>query len=311
MDFFIQKTSNYFFYSAFGLKFKSDIKMPEFSDVQSSDFDVEIKLGNAPKSLTGNGVIQRKWYEKTKEECLIHIDNKADILIQYGKKIIVNLLQSKVSLDEIKLFLTGSSIAVLLQQRNQLCLHASGIVKDNQVTFFTGKSGVGKSTIMSLLWKKRFKVIGDDVLPVTWKNEIPYLHPSMPSIKLWKNTLEIVANQEMANAKQIWSQELKYLVPLKEQFEKKMLSVKMGIMLTWGNTDEIEIKKLSKADAAFFYRKNVYRKNFLKFPEEKIALFRHATQMANSVPLYLVKRNKERHSIEHFFDFITREFNLL
>ena len=61
--------------------------------------------------------------------------------------------------------------------------HASTISKNNHSIMFTGDSGNGKSTLVSILMANGFNVIADDFTPILREDFKTYCFPSAISIK--------------------------------------------------------------------------------------------------------------------------------
>ena len=163
-------------------------------------------------------------------------------------------------MEEVRLYLLGTCMGVILQQRNTLCLHASGVVFDDQVILFTGESGVGKSTTLSYFYQKGYKVLGDDTLPIKWINNQPFIVPSAPDIKLWKNSIEALEFGDDSSFKSI-SPEFpdKFRIRIHNQFERELRPLKKCILLDWKESTNLSLEALSIAEAAHLFRRNTYR----------------------------------------------------
>lgn len=298
-------------YYAFGLIFNSpSLTIPEFIPITTDDFDVMIEFGSVKPLLSSSDLIRIKAFEKNKNSFLFRAEGVANYLIQDGNKILVDITNPNVTLDEVRLFLLGTCIGVLLQQRKVICLHASAIVYSDKVLLFTGDSGVGKSTTLSYFYKKGYNVMGDDVLPIKWKENKPYVVPSVPNIKLWDNSIVAMGFDEKHEFKQLRPSENKYRMTLKDGLSKKVLPVEKCIILDWTDKKEMSFSQIPTNDAIFAFKKNTYRKAIFRLHQDKINLFEHSINLANSVPLFIAKRNKKHHNIFEFIDYLSSKLGL-
>lgn len=75
-------------------------------------------------------------------------------------------------------------------QQQTLPLHGSAIAINGRAYAIVGNSGAGKSTLASAFIQKGYKLISDDVIPVTFSDErIPMVQPTYPQQKLWEESL--------------------------------------------------------------------------------------------------------------------------
>jgi hypothetical protein len=80
--------------------------------------------------------------------------------------------------------LLGPALILSLALRNVLSLHASAAMYKENVIVFLGESGMGKSTLAAYLSKNAgWRLVADDILPVTYKNDLQIL-PHFPQLKL-------------------------------------------------------------------------------------------------------------------------------
>ncbi|NEQ88783.1 MAG: hypothetical protein F6K26_55505, partial [Moorea sp. SIO2I5] len=96
--------------------------------------------------------------------------------------------------DELKLqlALVGTVMAILLQQRGALILHASAVEMDGKAILFLGNSGEGKSTIAAALQAQGYAVVADDIAAVSWEEGKAMLAPGFPQIKVGREVAEVL-----------------------------------------------------------------------------------------------------------------------
>ena len=154
--------------------------------------------------------------------------------------------------------------------------HASTISKNNHSIMFTGDSGNGKSTLVSILMANGYNVIADDFSPVLRTDFKTYCFPSAISIKEKSFNLIEQLYPDFINYNEYYINELKgnvkYLPPISKETSANCSSV---IWVKYAEGTESSLKKVSIKDAlkkilpdAWISNKEVNAKAFLKWIEK-------------------------------------------
>ena len=154
--------------------------------------------------------------------------------------------------------------------------HASTISKNNRSIMFTGDSGNGKSTLVSILMANGYNVIADDFSPVLRTDFKTYCFPSAISIKEKSYNLIEQLYPELKSFNEYYINELKgnvkYLPPISKETSANCSSV---IWVKYAEGTESSLKKVSIKDAlkkilpdAWISNKEVNVKAFLKWIEK-------------------------------------------
>ena len=154
--------------------------------------------------------------------------------------------------------------------------HASTISKNNHSIMFTGDSGNGKSTLVSLLMANGYNVIADDFTPVLRTDFKTYCFPSAISIKEKSYNLIEQLYPELKSFNEYYINELKgnvkYLPPISKETSANCISV---IWVKYTEGEESSMKKVSIQDAlkkilpdAWISNKEVNANAFLKWIEK-------------------------------------------
>ena len=88
------------------------------------------------------------------------------------------------------LMLAGPISVFILHQLGQPTLHASAVVTDRGAVAFFGRKGRGKSTMVSYFLRRGAVLLTDDVLSVRVDDDATWATPSLPIMKLWRDTVE-------------------------------------------------------------------------------------------------------------------------
>ena len=151
--------------------------------------------------------------------------------------------------------------------------HASTISKNNHSIMFTGDSGNGKSTLISILMANGFNVIADDFSPILRSDFKTYCFPSAISIKEKSFDLIEQLHPEFKSSNEYFINELKgtvkYLPPKSKEISANCSSV---VWVQYSETAENSMKKISTQEAlkkilpdAWISNKEVNAKAFLKW----------------------------------------------
>lgn len=167
---------------------RSEIPLPELIEVgaEAGRDVVEIRRGAVapagPASLERDGDI-----------ALLAVPGVARFRIDGGRAMTVDLDES-CSERNLRLFLLGSALGVLIHQRGLFPLHANAVVIDGVAVAFTGHSGAGKSTLAAWFSAAGHTVLTDDVCIIGLDSAgRPIVYPGLPRVKLWADAARLHA----------------------------------------------------------------------------------------------------------------------
>ncbi|MDA9338946.1 hypothetical protein N9Q97_02170 [Flavobacteriaceae bacterium] len=151
--------------------------------------------------------------------------------------------------------------------------HASTISKNNRSIMFTGNSGNGKSTLISILMANGFNVIADDFSPILREDFKTYCFPSAISIKEKSFDLIEQLYPELKNSNEYYINRIKgnvkYLPPISTETSSNCSIV---VWVKYSEKSENSMKKISTQEAlkkflpdAWVSNKEVNAKAFFKW----------------------------------------------
>lgn len=249
-----------FDYSVFGLHLRSDLPLPELLAISPDrQPDVTIQLGNvAPGPNPGPGL------QVNDEGVVLTIDGIARYAIAEGAQITIDR-QPDAPDANVRLYLLGSAMGVLLHQRGLLPLHANAVEISGKAFAFMGASGSGKSTMAAWFHDHGYRIIADDVCAVGFdRNERPVVMPGMPRLRLWKDALEGTGRQSSQYSRSYAGDENwdKYDVPLPHDDAVRGEVALAGVYLL-GKGGSVSILPLAGLKAAQAVFENTYRGAYL------------------------------------------------
>ena len=187
------RTAQQFRYQAYGFRIASDIPHPGFIAKEGNAetaADVVIRFGDLSSRWAElvppgeRGVVKERLV-------MFQIPDIATYLIEDGNRITVSPMEGS-TLVQIRLFLDGYCMAIILLQRGILPLHGSAVAVDGKAYAIIGRSGAGKSTLAKALMEQGFSFLCDDIIPVRFCEESgkAVVSPAFPEQKLWQESLE-------------------------------------------------------------------------------------------------------------------------
>ena len=163
-------------YKVYGLSVRSELELPELhDDERPGDADVDIRVGTVPFA-GGEGL------SLGPDGAVLRINGIATYLMRAGREIIVHSSPGAADRN-VRLYLLGSAMGILLHQKGLLPLHANAIEIDGRAAAFMGETGAGKSTLAAWLHDAGHRVIADDVCVLRFDEERGRVgvQPGMPA----------------------------------------------------------------------------------------------------------------------------------
>jgi hypothetical protein len=238
------ETINKVVYKAFGLCMVSEILMPELSQTNSPEEQINVAIKRTD--------LTEFWYKSVKQDeiyivkenlFMFQVPDTAIFSVQDGDTIHVSPMNGADD-AKIRLFILGTCMGALLMQRKILPLHGSAIAIDGKAYAFVGNSGAGKSTLASAFLNRGYQLLSDDVVAVTFsESQVPMVMPAYPQQKLWQQSL-VEFGMETSSYQSIFQRETKYLVPVSNHFLSDPLPLAGVFELSNTASEKVEIRPI-------------------------------------------------------------------
>ena len=239
-----------YYYRAFDLNFSADLLIPEFLPLSHRPQNIDIQISGAT-------------LEKSEDHAIFsfEVPQIANFKIQAGQHISYQIYPG-VTPETLRLFLLGSCMGALLQQRGYIVLHGNAVSMDKKsASIFLGESGAGKSTLAAWYIKKNHYFLADDVCAIKLdENNLPCIIPAYPQIKLWQKSADLL-NIETKNLRRIRPEEEKFSLILRDQFCTQSLPIKEIVEIN--HLEENCSETLTGHNKFLCLLKNIYRYSFL------------------------------------------------
>jgi HPr Serine kinase C-terminal domain len=280
-------------YKIFGLRVMCDIELPELM-VDSSR--------QVPEVIIYKANLQEDWINVAKNNQIFFIDKNlimfkvpdlAIFCIQDGNSINYSPL-SKGKLDQIRLYILGTCMGALLNQRKILSLHGSALAINGKAYAIVGESGSGKSTLASALINRGYSILTDDVIALkNDKDDNPLVMPAYPQQKLWENSLKEF-KMDSVNLTPLFERDTKFAVPVREHFLNKPLPLAGVFELVKGKGEAVNIVPINYLERLPVLFQHTYRNLFVKRLGIMEWHLQYTASFAKDIQMYRLTRPTSR-----------------
>lgn len=265
-------------YQLYGLGFWSDLELPELAMTEAAPCDVEIRL-----------------VERLEEDgAIIAIDDVASFRVETGRRIDV-LPAAGAPAANVRLFLLGSAMGLLLHQRGDLPLHGNALAIGGKAVAFLGASGVGKSSLAHWMLGRGVRPVSDDVCVVrTVTGARPTLFPGVPRLRLWEDALERggLAAELLSPVFEGDPAYRKFTVPI-EAGEDALRGLPLAAAYILDPGAVFAIAPLSGSDAVEALYAHTYRGEYVGTEGMPSRHWQQCVELAASLPMFKVRRSME------------------
>ena len=233
-------------YNLYNLNIETPFEVDKYFDIcklrPSSDIDVHIVESSINFQQLSLSKDENYDLFSSKKYTEIYKRNIGKFVIENGRKITYEPTDEIKELNLI-VYLLSNIFSYLLYQRGHIVLHAAAIAIDNKSYFFSGRSGVGKSTLVNNLLKAG-NFLSEDTCCFDMKDKKYAILSSLPFIKL--DSSDNCAEMLKSFPTQVDSRER---VILSTQMIKADIpnEFRAGFFLKYGKIKKME--KISKTEA--------------------------------------------------------------
>ena len=292
-------------YTAYGLGIDSVLTLPELV-TGAQQIDLTIEFGVIP--LDSDVGMKKFYYWRTDRETCLYWQGLGTFLIRDGKQIIIDPAPD-VAEQNLHPALLGACMAVVLNQRRYLILHASAVLIKGKVVAFVGDKGWGKSTMAVTLANRGHQLITDDVMAIDLNSEVPMVFPSFPQLKLCPDALESMG-QDPESLPRVMPQVSKRQYRLDREFITD--PVPLEIIYLLGVKEELAIAEIASRDRILPLLAHSYGARFgkklLHLGEGKH--FIQCAKLANLVEIYHLTRPIDITLLDRIADLVEEDVDL-
>lgn len=293
-----------YYYRVYGLNIESTIQVPELEMIDSnSNIDVRMSYGQVNQEIK-DLIEEGKCSKYSKQSMWFNIKDVAIYHIYNGDTIVIQPYEG-ASIKQIKLYILGSVMGMILLQKNIVAIHGGGIVMNGKGCVFTGPKGSGKSTITTALRKKGYKFISDDVCSID-SNKLTINH-GFGYQKLCEDAMDKFGYD--VEQFEIFRGDLnknKYIVPAFNEFIKEDIKLDSIFELSVGDVNKVEIEEIQGSQKMDKFINNIFRVEVLKYAGGiEVLYFKKCLNIVKNIKWFKVTRPRDVFSVDEQIEVIS------
>lgn len=291
-------------YSAFGLTIASELAL--YCAESETAADVEIRFGECPE-MSEEPLVNAKWVKSSIHQACVEIANVGKFYIHDGREIIMNILP-EVSDEVVRLYLLGTCMGAILQQRGVIPIHGSCVCKDGKALLITGNSGAGKSTLAAEFLSKGWKLMSDDVTPVTCEDGVYYAQSTYPGQKMWQDTIDRSHNESrvVENIIRAEGGREKFQLHAGDSFVYAKVPLCYGVFLIPGSK-ELYLQSVTGFAKTDVLMRNLYRRFMVADKVGQSAQLKTCVMLGQQMQIFLAERPLDEFTEKRIADWLIGE----
>ena len=276
--------------TAYGLTFSSPFVIKEFTPVSKGTPDVKISSGKLPETLAKPSSLGVLWREE-EDKFLLDVEGVAKFLIAGDNEIVIELYPDGKE-EDMRRFLLGSVLGVVLHQRKIVLLRASAVGTEKGAIMFMGSSGAGKTSFLFSFLQAGGRMLSDEKTPVFLDADgTVKVSAGYPEIAL---NLGFAHESKMVIDENRVNHEVGKYYYRAEAFETSAVPLRAIYWLEIHNGEELEIENIPDNNAKFqILNSFIYLNPYPFNPLQKINYFKVFTEIAKNISI-----TKIRHSLK-------------
>lgn len=258
-------------YRLYGLNLASEIELPELAPAKGDRTDVSIVL--APRAFScGDDVMD--------------IEGVASYRVPDRHRIEVHVCTGSLW-AQLRLFLLGSAMAMILYRRGVFALHANAVVVEGGTWAFAGESGAGKSTLALWMSNRDYPLLADDVCAIDDRDGGNLMvFGGVPRLRLWEDAVlrEGLAPGELPRSFPGDDDYRKYDVSIDDQRRLEAAPLRLMCILERAEHSRVErLEGLAAVEALYAHSYRGHHVTTLGKPEKH---WQMCLRIAREVPVF-------------------------
>ena len=278
-------------YRAFGFNIESEFEIAQMlpADFSAEQCDVHVRFGEVSRDMVKEPLQTYLDSSFGKDEMWCDIE-VAELYVGHGTDIIVQKITDKEEEEGLlQAFITGLAFGAIMHQRKQIPMHGSCVQKNGRAVLFTGLSGAGKSSIAAEAIRRGYRLVTDDVTPVSIRNGAVVAEPSFPQQKLWEDAVDRVGARDKTDH-MIYEEDdrTKFAMNVDEAFlneETELCAVIQLIPKEGAREGRILIEEVKGLERAVLLQLHTYRKYMLVDNESRQRHFQSCADIAKRLKI--------------------------
>jgi hypothetical protein len=220
------------------------------------------------------------------------IEEAGSFAVRDGREMVVDALHGAPERN-VRLYLLGSAMGLLLHQRGLFPLHANAFAVGELAIAVAGPSGAGKSTLAAWLHRRGLPLVGDDVVALRHHEDAFVALPGVPRLRLWREALDVFGlDSEGLEQSYLEVDYDKWDLPVAADALARE-GLPLGAVYVMEDGSEITIQRLGGAAAVGALFDHTYRGIYVERVGGAAAHWRAVTAIAAAIPVYRLQRPRD------------------
>ena len=235
-----------FFYTAFNLRLRSELELPDLIPSAADDSretDLSIRFAPVPPPSCENGSTGA--FSETNGAITLSLQKEGRFLFNNGVEIVLDP-HPELDRSSLNLFMLGAGLNIALFQRGLWVFHASVVAISGRAVAFLGLQHAGKTTMAMAMLRRGYQLLSDDLLALRREGTQILAIPAFPRMKIWPDTAETL-RVPIDGLPRVSTNTDKRTLSLKEGFCLDEFPLERVYILETG--EEIQITKLPPKEA--------------------------------------------------------------
>lgn len=155
-------------------------------------------------------------------------------------------------------YLQTIGLALWLELRGALCLHANTLSRDGAAIGLIAPSQTGKTTLSAVFMQRGWRLLNDDMAAMHGKGGSWQVHPSRPQLRLWPDSAQYFHGDDFRDLAPVHARFAKRIAPLPGIASADAVPLRHLFVLDRreGDAGEITFERLSPSDALLLLVQN-------------------------------------------------------
>ena len=264
--------------------------------------DVRVSFAPVPQALAEARSCGVLW-QTAPGRFLLDLPGVARYLVEFGKSVTIDTVP-EVETETVERFFRMTPLAALLCQRGVLPLHAACAANGSGSVILAGDSGVGKTTLLTALVARGWKILADDLtaLDVGPSGNVTVC-PVFPEVALWPDALRIMTGCIESLPRACGN---RHVLSLSDHFCSDPQPVTSIFHLCAHSGAGIDVAQLFGSSAFQAIGMISYNSHIADSLFDRSCFMRCAAALSNSTPLYRLRRPRGQWSVDELADLVSR-----
>lgn len=206
---------------------------------------------------------------------------------------VVIQLEKDCSIEKAMPYIYSNVITALLQMRDLFTIHGSGVMGEKGLNLFSGRSGIGKSTLATHLFNKGFPLFCDDRSVLYWNalEKCFYAKPSMPTIRLMADAVGKIENKTwLKNQRVVDYKKDKYEFDIKASIIKEEQRIEHLYIIRNINGQQIQTVPIVGTHKMTLLKQQSFKAQFINVLGKQKEHFLFLSQIIQALPMSVIRR---------------------